>query len=314
VFRSGAASGLAASVSCIPRSRDGLLSRHRLGCPRSRGFSTFPLPHTAPTTARKGLRFVPFDIHMVGLSDVGRVRRRNEDSLALDPRLGIAVVADGMGGHPGGDVASRAAADHVLERFRAERGRAAGGRSSEGWVDRMSEAVVGAHDAVRALAVGDVKLAGMGTTLTALVLVTEQDTWVVGHVGDSRAYLLRHGSFRQLTKDDTWVQQRVDEDLLTPTQARRHPFSHILTQCLGLDSTPDPQVLSGRIQQGDLFLLCSDGLVGMLDEEIIADALRAHVLGPGTPVDVEGAVRTLVAEALARGGTDNVTVALAAVS
>jgi protein phosphatase len=257
---------------------------------------------------------VPFDIHMAGLSDVGRVRRRNEDSLALDPSLGIVLVADGMGGYPGGDLASRAAADHVLERLRAERSPAPGDRPAEDWVGVMSAAVVGAHEAVRALAVGDAELAGMGTTLTALALVTERETWVVGHVGDSRAYLLRHGSFRQLTRDDTWVQQKIDEDLLTPTQARRHPFSHILTQCLGLDPTPAPQVLSGRIQQGDLFLLCSDGLVGMLDEEIIADALRAHVRGPGTPAEVEGAVRTLVAEALARGGTDNVTVALAAVS
>lgn len=257
---------------------------------------------------------MPFAIHLTGLTDIGRVRRRNEDSLALDPGLGIAVVADGMGGHPGGDVASRTAADHALERLRALRAGGPSDDATEAWERAMSEAVLGAHEVVRALGARDPALTGMGTTLTALVVGAEQGGWVVGHVGDSRAYLLRHGSFRQLTRDDTWVQQRVDEDRLTPTQARRHPFAHILTQCVGLDDTPAPQVLSGRVQTGDLFLLCSDGLVGMLEDELLADALRAHVHRPGLPPDVGGAARTLLAEALNRGGLDNVTVALAAVS
>lgn len=257
---------------------------------------------------------MPVSIRLAGLTDAGRVRRRNEDSLVLDQELGIAVVADGMGGHPGGDVASRAAADHALGRLRLLRDAPPGDGTGDAWKSAMSDALLGAHEAVRSLGADDPGLAGMGTTLTGLLLDAERETWVVGHVGDSRAYLLRHGSFRQLTRDDTWVQQRVEEDKLTPSQARRHPFSHILTQCLGLEAPPTPQILAGRIHPGDLFLLCSDGLVGMLEDELLADALRAHVRGPGVPADLEGAVRTLVAEALARGGADNVTVALAGVS
>ena len=251
---------------------------------------------------------------LAGLSDIGRIRRRNEDSLALAAESGIAVVADGMGGHPGGDVASQAASSTALEELSRLRAAPATQSSEAPLHLAMSEVVLVAHAAVRDRGARDAALAGMGTTLTAFAANAEDGTWVIGHAGDSRAYLLRHGSFRQLTRDDTWVQQRVDEALLTPAQARRHPFGHILTQCLGLDDPPEPQVLTGRLQPRDLFLLCTDGLAGMLEDEVIADALRAHAHGAGHPADIESAARTLVAMALDRGGYDNITVALVAVS
>lgn len=257
---------------------------------------------------------VPLRLHLSGLSDIGRARTRNEDSLALDPGLGILVVADGMGGHPAGDVASRTACGYAAERLRAFL--VAPTLHGTTWDPghAMSQAILGAHRAVRERSAQDPTLTGMGTTLTALVAHVPTGAWVLGHVGDSRAYLLRHGSFRQLTRDHTWAQQRVDEEQLTPEQARRHPLSHILTQCLGLDDEPSPQVLTGTLRAGDVFLLCSDGLTGVLEDELLADALRAHVGRAGEPRDIEAAARTLIAKALDRSARDNLTAALLAVS
>ena len=257
---------------------------------------------------------VPFRLHFTGLSDIGRVRRRNEDSFALDPDLGIAIVADGMGGHPAGDVASQVACGYAAQHLRALLSASLLESTTPPLGRAMSEAVVGAHEAVRARSAREPGLDGMGTTLTALVADVATGDWVIGHAGDSRAYLLRHGSFRQLTRDDTWVQQRVEAEQLTPEQARRHRYGHILVQCLGLEDAPVPQVMSGSLREGDVFMLCTDGLTGALEDEILADALRAHAHGAGAPADIEGAARTLVATALDRGATDNVTAVLLAVS
>lgn len=253
---------------------------------------------------------MPLSLNIAGITDIGQVRRRNEDSIGLEPGLGIVVVADGMGGHPGGDVASSEAAVTAVHRLREFR-EGSGPQGGEAPMDEaMRGAVMAAHAAVRARGEDDPELEGMGTTVTAFAADPDEGSWSIGHVGDSRAYLLRHGSFRQLTRDDTWVQQRVDAAELTPEQARRHPFGHILTQCVGLEDPPTPQILSGRLERGDVFLLCTDGLAGMLDDEFIADALRAH-FSPGP--DAEGAVDALVAGAKDRGGYDNITVAIISV-
>jgi len=256
---------------------------------------------------------VPLPLTIVGMTDIGLVRRRNEDSLGLAPESGVAVVADGMGGHPGGDVASQEAAAFAVARLRELRSEAQAQGGAPALDAAMAGVVLGAHGAVRRRGERQPELEGMGTTLTAFAADPEEEAWAIGHVGDSRAYLLRHGSFRQLTRDDTWVQQRVDAAELTPEQARRHPFGHILTQCLGLEETPTPQVLSGRLESGDVFLLCTDGLAGMLEDELLSDALRAHVSPGDAAPDVEGAARTLLAMAKDRGGYDNISVALIAV-
>lgn len=256
---------------------------------------------------------MPLPLTIVGMTDIGLVRRRNEDSVGLAPEWGVAVVADGMGGHPGGDVASQEAAAFAVARLREVRAETQAQGGAPGLDAAMAEVVLGAHDAVRRRGGREPELQGMGTTLTAFAADPEGETWAIGHVGDSRAYLLRHGSFRQLTRDDTWVQQRVDAAELTLEQARRHPFGHILTQCLGLEETPAPQVLSGRLESGDVFLLCTDGLAGILEDELLSDALRAHVSPGEGPADVEGAAARLVAMAKDRGGYDNISVALIAV-
>jgi len=144
----------------------------------------------------------------------------------------------------------------------------------------MRRSVLQAHEAIREKTRTTPSLEGMGTTITALALDPDTDTFVLGHVGDSRAYRLRGGALTQLTRDDTWVQDRVEAEQLTVEQARRHPFAHLLTQCLGLEDTPVPHISHGPVRVGDAYLLCTDGLAGMLEDprllEILTDELGTN--------------------------------------
>lgn len=260
-----------------------------------------------------------YRVTLSGVSDIGRVRKRNEDSMSLVPSLGIAVIADGMGGHPGGDVASRVAAAAVassLERHLTSGTPGDGGHSTEphgiaAGMDRaMVQSVLSAHQAVRAEGEGKPELAGMGTTLTALVVDPASGMLTLGHVGDSRAYRLRAGSLARLTTDDTWVQSEVDAARLTPEQARGHPFGHVLTQCLGLEDEPYPHVLTARAEVGDVYMLCTDGLAGLMDDADILTTLLGELSAADDAGRAEAAARTLVQEAKERGGYDNVTVVI----
>jgi protein phosphatase len=254
---------------------------------------------------------------VIGLSHIGKIRGRNEDSLSLVPDAGIAVLADGMGGHPGGDVASRIAAEtaslHLRQLLPLDPG-----LDSDNVADSLSramaESAMRAHTAIRSEGARDSDLEGMGTTLTALAVDAETGVFAIVNVGDSRAYHFSNGELIQLTRDDTWVQQRVDAADLTQEQARRHPFGHMLTQCVGLATPPNPHTMTGSVSKGDIFLLCTDGLTGMLlDEEIsriVEDTLKEdRVAGPG-----EVMLERLVANANEAGGHDNVTVALVMVT
>ena len=240
------------------------------------------------------------------------MRTRNEDSLSLVPELGVAVVADGMGGHPGGDVASRIAAETAAEALREELG--AGASEHHDVATRLAVAmrrsVIRAHQEIRAEGARAPDLDGMGTTITALVVDPEADVYVLGHVGDSRAYRFRGGKLTQLTRDDTWVQERVDAQMLTEEQARRHPFAHLLTQCRGLDETPTPHILQGSVQVGDAFLLCTDGLVGMVEDEELEQILLRELGENGDGPAGEPALQALLDAANAAGGHDNITAVL----
>lgn len=244
-------------------------------------------------------------IAIAGRSDVGKVRRRNEDSYAVFPDLGIAVVADGMGGHPGGDVASRIAAEAAA---RALADAVREGVTGDGFTERfravMREAVLMAHGDIREEGRANPELDGMGTTLTAMVVEPETGAWIIGHVGDSRAYRLRDGELRQLTRDDTWVQDQIDRGDMRPESARLSPYAHLLTQCVGLEDEPTPQILDGASRGGDAYLLCTDGLVGMLDDHEVA-----RILGDGTP-EPGDRLRALIEAANEAGGHDNITAAL----
>jgi len=255
---------------------------------------------------------VPHTPTVVGLSDVGRTRTRNEDSLSLRPDLGVAVVADGMGGHPGGDVASRIAASTAAEVLAAEL--EATGSQNQDAATRLAAAmrhsVIRAHQEIRAEGEREPKLEGMGTTITALAVDPDADMYVLGHVGDSRAYLFRNGKLTQLTRDDTWVQERVEAQMLTLEQARRHPFAHLLTQCLGLEETPTPHIVHGSVEIGDAYLLCTDGLVGMIEDVELEQILGRELDTNGRSAAGEPALKALLDAANAAGGYDNITAVL----
>lgn len=251
---------------------------------------------------------MPDFVSVSGSTDIGRIRKRNEDALALAPELGIGVVADGMGGHPGGDVASRLAADAAARVLREAFGRRGGDEAFDRhFVAAMEQATLAAHEEICARGEAEPTLRGMGTTLTAMILDAETGAWVIGHVGDSRAYRFRDGGLEQLTRDDTWIQQQIDNNILQPEHARRSPYAHLLTQCVGLEEAPTPQILAGQGEPGDAYLICTDGLIGMLDEEIIADLLGA---GLREADDMNEAVQALLNAAVEAGGHDNVTAAL----
>jgi len=230
-----------------------------------------------------------FRLRVGSKTDVGRARDRNEDSYLLKEPL--FVIADGMGGHRGGDVASSMAVDSLNGIELPE------DTPLTVLVERIKEAnrdVLQRGDA-------DSNLRGMGTTVTAL-LAEDAKAHVV-HVGDSRAYLYRNGALQQLTEDHTLVQRMVREGRLTPEQARNHPQRSIVTRVLGVDEDLQVDELTLDVHPGDRFLLCSDGLTGMLDEDRIAGILEAE----GDP---QAAADQLVREANREGGEDNITVIL----
>ncbi len=245
---------------------------------------------------------------------MGRTRTRNEDTFALRPSAGIVVVADGMGGHPSGEVASQIAAARTVEMLEGKLGSGPPARLGRAEMrETMFQCVMSAHQAIRDACARGEDLEGMGTTLTAMAFDVDGREYVLGHVGDSRAYRLRAGSLDQLTPDDTWVQERVDAKELTPEQAKRHPFGHILTQCVGLEDPPEPHIYDGTAAVGDVYLLCSDGLVGMLEDEDIARILQEQLGDPPNRDNLEDAAKALVAAANDAGGHDNITVALVGV-
>jgi len=231
------------------------------------------------------------------------------------PDLGVAVVADGMGGHPGGDVASRIAASTAAQVLTEELGDEA--TEHDDATSRLSAAmrrsVLRAHQEIRAEGEREPELDGMGTTITALVVDPESDVYVLGHVGDSRAYRFRAGRLEQLTRDDTWVQERVDAQMLTVEQARRHPFAHLLTQCLGLEDTPTPHIVHGSVDVGDAYLLCTDGLVGMVDDDELAGILLRELGANGKRGAGEATLQALLDAANEAGGFDNITAVLVTV-
>ncbi|SIQ71772.1 protein phosphatase [Aromatoleum tolulyticum] len=237
-------------------------------------------------------------------SDVGRVRKRNEDSLAVEERRAWAVLADGMGGYRGGDVASRMAVEVTLRRL--DRDLVAPHDGVVGHVAAVLEAAV--HDAnadIRAEAGRDPDLSGMGSTLVVAAFLA--DRVVTAHVGDSRMYRLRGGVLEQLTRDHTMLQELVDAGILAPEDVAHSQFRGLLTRGLGVAPRVQPEPGTHSVRPGDVFLLCSDGLTDMLDDAAIAAVLQPSA-SPATRL--EEAADRLVALANAQGGRDNISVIL----
>lgn len=242
------------------------------------------------------------------LSDIGRRRRTNEDSLFAHAGLKLFVVADGMGGHAAGEVASKLAVEAIHE-FVAHMesdedptwpygfDEALGSRGN-----LLRTAVLHANRKVIDATREKKEYRGMATTVVAVLM--EGDTACVAHAGDSRAYLLRDGRLACLTADHSWVGERVSSGLLTAAEARTHPLRSMVTRALGGRAELEVDLLRHPLRPGDLMLLCSDGLTGMLGE----DEIRRVIEAAGE--DLERAARDLVAAANERGGDDNVTVLL----
>jgi PPM family protein phosphatase len=221
-----------------------------------------------------------------GLSHPGRRRRRNEDSWVCDPPL--FAVADGMGGARGGEIASKLAASAL--------GAEAGGSGEE----RVAALIQEANRRVYERGAEDSSASGMGTTIT--VALVEDGEVAIGHVGDSRAYLIREDEIEQLTDDHSLVAELVRSGKLSPEEAETHPQRSVITRALGTDPDVDVDTFSVPAQPGDLFMICSDGLTSMVGDETIMNVLRRR------RDDLDAAAKELVLNANRSGGEDNITV------
>jgi protein phosphatase len=223
-------------------------------------------------------------------TDPGRKRRRNEDTHVVEPPL--FAVADGMGGAQAGELASGLAAAAVKDETGA-------GRSGK---DRVLDVIQEANRRVYQRSSEDAAVSGMGTTMT--VALVEDSRIFFAHVGDSRAYVIRDGRLEQLTEDHSLVAELVRSGKLSPEEAETHPQRSVITRALGTDPDVDPDTFSVETAPGDLFMICSDGLTSMVDDETILAEIERH------RHDLRAAAKALVRAANRRGGEDNITVVL----
>ncbi len=230
-----------------------------------------------------------FSVASSSKTETGKVRETNEDAVLEAGNL--FAVADGMGGHQAGEVASQMALSVISQYVEDNLGLMNGEKMVE-------KAIESANSAVFQKANSSARFRDMGTTVT--MLYREGDSAYIGHVGDSRAYLLRGGTLRRLTADDSLVALLVEEGEITEEEARVHPQRNIILKALGLDRRIDPEVISVRIKPGDVFLLASDGLTGLVGDDLIARALAES-----GPVEAAGRLVDLAMEA---GGIDNISV------
>jgi serine/threonine protein phosphatase PrpC len=243
-------------------------------------------------------------------TDPGPVRENNEDNFHVDVDQGLFVVADGMGGHASGEVASEIAVSTVVDLLLEEddpdetRLSVAAGSDVERVRERIRYTMNQASQRIRRESLANPVHSGMGTTL--VVLLIEGGQAYLGHVGDSRAYLFRDGRIERLTRDHTVVQQEIDAGRLTPELARIVPHKNILTQSVGYHGPVEPDTLAQAVRPNDIFLLCSDGLTDPLDDEHLERIIAS------TPLD--DLAEVLVQKAIEHGTEDNVTVVVVGVS
>ena len=241
-------------------------------------------------------------LQAAGVSDTGLRRTQNEDTLVLDHAEGVVIVADGMGGRPGGEYASSLAAQVILAHLSSP-------ENSVGEPgDRMAEAISSANLKVWEASNADPEREGMGTTVTALALNGDPASWIIGHVGDSRGYVFRDGKLRRITRDHTVVQDLVESGAISPSSIADHPLSHLINRAVGTEGTVKVDIFQGDVLPGDIFLLCTDGLAGLMSDDELEDALQGLAI---TGLDEKST--ELVAIAYERGAPDNVTLGFLAV-
>ncbi|HSP35007.1 MAG TPA: Stp1/IreP family PP2C-type Ser/Thr phosphatase [Thermoanaerobaculia bacterium] len=243
-----------------------------------------------------------------GLTHVGRQRQHNEDAFLVEPDARLFLVADGMGGHAAGEIASRIAVDSISEfilHTKEDDGTwpHAYDESLKRATNRLMAAVRMANTRVLEAMRKDARLRGMGTTVVAC-LGDDNGTMSVAHVGDSRAYLIRDDTLARITNDHSWVFEQVQAGMLTEAEAEKHPLRNVITRALGGALSVNPDASEIDCRPGDLYLLCSDGLTGMVPEDQILELITANA------DDLEKACRQLIDVANEHGGLDNVTAIL----
>ena len=250
-----------------------------------------------------------FELEACGATDVGMKRRLNEDVYLVDDEAGMYLVADGMGGHAAGEVASRVATEEILKTFK-DGPDDADETWPEHWNTDLSatanlivDSIVAGHHRVTMAMNKDAELKGMGTTVVVAVHLPGDGKLVICHVGDSRAYRYRKGDLMLLTSDHSWVHEQVEAGFLTEEAARSHPLKNVVTQALGGNSEPRVDVLEDELFEDDIYLLCSDGLNSMLTDDEIAAVLE-------TGSSLDETCSRLITEANERGGNDNISVVL----
>lgn len=239
------------------------------------------------------------------LSDPGLVRQNNEDAVLHDSQLGLALLADGMGGYNAGEVASAMALDCIEAEFAIWLA-TGGSRAPDRSVRRvMSECAAHANAAIVEAARADPDCAGMGTTLVFAVFLRERI--FIGHLGDSRCYRWRQGVLARLTQDHSVLQEQLDAGLISSQDAATAPFRNLVTRALGVEDRVELEIAQHAPEPGDMYLLCSDGLTDMLDDLELAALLRAL---PGSNQPIEGIAAMLIDAANRAGGRDNASVLL----
>ena len=233
------------------------------------------------------------------MTDIGLQRERNEDAFVISPELDFCLAADGMGGAAAGEFASRIFAETTLEIFSRNTN-----RSEKEILYRVQKAFSSANEKILEHVIEKPSHEGMGCT--AELLAFYNGGFILGHIGDSRTYRFRRGQLEQLTEDHTLVQQQVNEGLISSENVRHHPLRNVILRAVGLKKELALDVLRGKTATGDLFLLCSDGLTDMVEDDQIREILLSDI-------DINRKTEKLIEMAKATGGHDNITVVLAAI-
>lgn len=242
---------------------------------------------------------VGFNLEMVGITDKGLLRDRNEDFIRLIPEYGVAILADGMGGHLAGDIASRMAVEVIAEELTKEFEN--GGVEGEALRNRVIESFAKANASIRQASIDRPECRGMGATAAVCVVADEV---VLSHLGDSRIYRFNDNNLTLLTEDHTLAQQYVNQGVFNAEQARTWSGRNLLLKALGIDATVEPETHINWSAENCIYLLCSDGLTDVVSDEEISRILRAST------ENLEDSAQRLIELANEQGGPDNISVIL----
>lgn len=246
-------------------------------------------------------------ITILGLSDTGIVRSKNEDAIGYDSALGLVVLADGMGGHRGGEIASSMTVDTVINRLQQSLPEINSGEVDEtSGFSRESiciqDAVVEANSQVYQASEANPEHKGMGTTI--VVLQFYNNSFSLAHIGDSRCYRMRSDKFEQITKDHSLLQELIDRGFYTPEEARKSMNKNLVTRALGIDPIVMPDIQEDIVLKNDIYLLCSDGLTDLVEDKDIYLTIKQF------SANLEEAAKQLITKANQNGGKDNISVML----